>query len=161
VSEDSFDPMVADALRIMGLLDDEIVTIKPEERDHIIKSTFTDDKGKERVEKVKFADELSQVEHKFKIWRDDKTVEGRVKRWEAASGLVRAFNYGQKWRYFETGEGFVIRLNEQENLVKKLTEDLATRTTERDAWKKRYEDCERLKFRTSGGTLTGDVEEPR
>ncbi len=145
-----------EAEKILRLLKDEIVVVKESQRAHMVEQ-IQDEDGKERKVSRKFADLLAGRRSTFEVWRADYSPEGTTYRFKAARDLVQIYEYGHTWGYFEKGEGYIFKLGEAEQTAKKLSQDVASLTKERDAWKKRYDDCESSKFGT--GAFTSNVEE--
>ena len=153
------DGVIREAERVLKLLEDDVIRIREDCRTkEVRRGVSKDEKGKERDQGVQsYADWVANARSRFKLRHNDPDPQNLPYTWGVAVDLIKAYDYGQTWGYLETGEGFVLRISELEGLSKKLSQDLDAIKKERDDWKKRYDDCERAKFGTSG--LVGDVSE--
>lgn len=146
---------LTEADRIYQLLKDNVLAIKPDCMMKIVGETKEDEKGKKELRKRTFADWLANARAGWEIWRGNLSTLAVTERWTAANSLMKAFGYGDTWRFFEVGEGYVFKMEQQENLVKNLSQDIERLTKERDTWKRMYDECD------AGEAFTGNVEEPK
>jgi len=158
MSEAYEEGVVRDAERILELLKNEIVKVKEDSMEKRVARFKLDEDGKERKkDSQEYVDWLANARNKFEIFRNNRRPDFIPERFMAAADLVKAYGFGQTRRYLETGEGYIFRMTELESLSKKLSQDLVTMTKDRDDWKKRAGDCEKVKFGTK--EFFGDVTE--